>query len=77
MGCAASCAAIQDILGISSEKGDNLSISSQADAIREYAERHGLTIAYELPEEFTGKLIDRPQFNNSCANLSGKALSTL
>ena len=48
----------------SSEKGDaSFSMRSQAEAIRDYAERHGLTIVYELPEEFTGKVMDRPQLN--------------
>jgi len=38
---------------------------SQAEAIREYAQRRGLHLpaGYEFPEEFTGKVMDRPQLN--------------
>src|SRR3712207_1584855 len=49
----------------SKETDDAYSVSSQIDANLAYAEKNGLTVPdeYIFREDFTGKLLDRPEFN--------------
>ncbi len=46
------------------------SLDTQLEALREYAQRHGLEIAAELSEDYTGTRLDRPQLDKARAMLA-------
>ena len=48
---------------ISLEEGSEYGLSSQLRAMQDYAQAKGYRVVAELTEEFTGKMLDRPQLN--------------
>src|SRR3712207_3448910 len=63
----------------SMERDDAFSVSSQLKRNREYAAQHDLYLPpeHEFAEDFTGKVIDRPELNKIRHLVRAKAINTL